>query len=887
MEVMEITNIDELYTYKIPDEYYTDEYRLIDVQHIHNRQQIVYIFRDKNNKKVFYEAPGKDTNYYWYESASGGNTIEPISDLMLKTGNYKNRSQAKNCYESDVPVEVKHTIDYYLNCKGECDIVSRNIFYFDIEVYTFKDGTFPSPDKAAYPVNAISFSKGDGIRHVYLLKLNGEIDPDIDRIMKDKDFDTLTLFTDEITMMRTFLSQIRITQPDFICGWNVINFDMAYITTRMRLLKISMKELSPYGNVFVDGKRGRCLVTGLIILDQLEMYKNFTYSVEPSYKLENISQKVLGKGKQQYDGDLATLYSKDVKTFIEYSLIDSELLEDLENNLQHIAAQDELRKAATTTHNGALSTIGQADGLLLSSLKKKGLAAKNTDHSLTKDKLIGAYVFDPQPGLKSGILCDFDFTSLYPSIVNTWNIGPNTYICRIPQKVAYYYIYDREKLKNATFTVILDPVNKRELKKIGFAELEKIIEENNATVNIYGCLFKGHDIEESIYYDVIATLFGGRKQFKRMMFEYKTAGDKMNAGIYDCKQMAMKILMNSLYGVMSNEYFRCFNNELASSITAAGQELLKLSAVHCNQFMETGSKKLQLNFQADVENKMTYVVYGDTDSLFINLTDYLKKKGIEVGLNDEVNAEILAIQNYLNKELLAYACERHNIPLNRSMLELKNEFIFSKYYALMVKKKYAAQVIAQEGRPLNFVEIKGLETKRSDYSQFTKDMLENILAMILSDDASKRNIVSIESYVKTVETTIATLARKGDPIVTKSVSYSKPLAEYKTIPQHIKGMLSWNYIVHEDFRYGSRGKLFPCLGFDITKAPPHIQHNYSNIFLKHYSPNSINAIVIPEDVDTLPEYFIPDIKKIVSFSVNDRVDLLLAPLRQKVVNPLW
>jgi len=866
---------EELYMYKVPEEYYSDKYRLVDVQYINGKDQIIYLFRDKDNNKIFYEPPRKNSNYYWYES-TGNRIIESIDNLQLLIGNYQQRHLGPKCYESDIKIEVKHAVDYYLQSKDEPPIVKKNIFFFDIEVYTYKDHIFPLPDQAKYPISAISFCFDDEPIQTYLFRMSGEIDPKIDQMIAEKKFPNLTVFTDESRMIKQFCKKLNDYQPDFLCGWNINHFDLPYIVGRMKKLRIPMSVFSPYDNVYADYKSGRVIFSGFVVLDQYWLYKELTYTNEPSYTLDAISQKVVGESKEQYEGSLERIYSEDLDRFIRYSIQDVSLLRKLEDSLQHVTLQNELRKAATTTHSGAMSTTGQADGLFMTSMKRKGMAARNAG-SPTKEELPGAYVFNPRGGLYSGLLCDFDFTSLYPSIINSWNLGPNTYFGKIDPDIVFDYLYEKDNLKDKKFRFYEDPIHKNSFREINVNELDQIVEENNATINISGCLFKGHNKEESIYYSIIQSLFTDRKKFKKIMFDYKQKGDKTNTQIFDGKQQALKILMNSLYGVLANEHFRFYNNDLASSITLSGQELLKISAVHCNRFMKDESG-LDIKFMDTVESSMDYVIYGDTDSIFVNLTDYLKKNNVEVKVGEKVDSEIAKIQGFLNKNLMSIFGKMHRIPSEKSMLELKNEYLFSKYYALNVKKKYAMKVVAQEGRELSFIDIKGLEIKRSDYSKKTQEILQNVLEMILSDDFT---ITKVNDYVSKMSLEVAEKAQSGDPEVVKSVNFSKPLNQYKTISQHIKAMLMWNAIVNEDFRHGSRGHLFPLKGIDLDKAPEEIKKNYHERFLKKFKPGDLKAIVIPEDVHKLPKYFVPDVKQIVSFSVTDRTNLLLEPLMKK------
>jgi len=871
---------DGIYKYKIPDKYYTSDYKLIDVQYMSYLNKIIYVFRDKNNKKEFYEPDMKMNNYYWYESSGTKKVVEHINNLRLVVDNYKNRKLESNCYGSDVRPDVKHAVDYYLQSKGEPELEKSNILFFDIEIYAYKNKEFPTPDKAKYPINAISF-KYNGELHVYLLSLKGEIDERINGLMKDKQFvskNHLTLFTSEIGLLKAFFSFIRIHTPDIMTGWNLLGFDIPYIITRMKKLGIPADKLSPYSNIYADSKYARCIITGFVLLDQLKLYKDLTYTTESSYKLDNIARKVLKKEKVKYDGDLSSLYNDDIKTFIEYSANDTDLICELEENLGHIALINEIKRSSTTTAHATNSTIGQAEGLFLTSLKSKGLISKNYNSVKTDEKLPGGYVYNANGGLKTGLLCDFDFTSLYPSIINSWNIGPNTYYAKIDPTVMFNYLYKKEKLKDTKFKITIDPVLKNTEKIITLDQFEELIKKYNLILNISGCIFIPHESIESVYYPVIKSLFDNRKVYKSLMFDYKEKGNEKYTRIYDGKQMAMKILANSLYGVLGNEHFRFYNIDLARSITLTGQELIKYTGVHCNRFIE-GKHGIDSDFVTTVENPMSYVVYGDTDSIFVDMTNMLKSKKIQIGLNDDVNKEVLTIQNYLNNELLKDYAITHNVPLNTSMLQLKNEFLFSHYYSLNAKKKYATKVISQEGRALSFIDIKGLEMKRADIPAYSKDLLNKILNMIFDENCT---VSSIRDYVDNEKRRLADRVSKGDLSLSKMVNFSKQLKDYKNMPQHIKGMLMWNKLINEDFRYGSKGTLVLIKAFDVSKAPKHISNNYYSSFLKEYKPSELKCIVLPEEIEQLPEYFIPNTAEILRFAITDRSDLMLEPLIKTV-----
>jgi len=882
------------YSFKIPDKYYTSEYRLVDVQAIINQSRVIYIFRDRHNKKEYYEVPIKQNDFYWYESFSTDNQIiERIENLELKIGNYKSRCTNQRGYSGDINIATLHSIDYFLHTEEEALAIKKNALHFDIEIYTYRDKTFPDPLTASYPISAVSFRMNDDsdMNHIYLLKLDGDIDPRIDDIVKSKKYPTLNIFNDEYTLLMSFLAAIRKNNPDFICGWNSNRFDMPYIISRMKKLNIQSKELSPFGNLYANG-HGKVICTGLVCLDQLQLYKDLTYITLPSYSLDNVAKKEKVGQKIPYDGDLNTLYNDDIDKYIEYSLNDTFLLKGIEDETQHISLQDELRQVSTNTHDGAGSTLGQAEGLLASSMKRQGLVARNKSNKSEKEKLPGAYVFEARGGLYDGLLCDFDFTSLYPSIINTWNLGHDTLIARLcDENDKFDIIYQKEKLKDKQIEIILDPVHNTTKTTISLTDLEKLISDNSACLNIAGTIFKGRDKKESIFYTVIDTLFNGRKTYKNKMFEAKENGESRQVNIFNGKQMAYKILANSLYGALGNEHFRFYNIDIAKSITLTGQELLKYCAVHCDDYLiHRGNMpdfKMNVNFLNKVK-LLNDVLYGDTDSIFVYLTDFLKDKGIKVSKSPEVQNEIDKIQNYINQIALNAFLNSHNIQSSDSMIFLKNEYLFSKYYTLYGKKHYASKVISQEGKDISFIDIKGLEMKRSEIPPRSQELLTQILDIILQDDIKKYEIKGkIDTLVDETRKEMELLVEQRNNSIARTVSYSKPLNQYKNTPQHIKGMLIWNCLAGlDDFRYGSKGKLWNIKAIDLECAPESVKARYYDVFLKKYNIQDLNCICVPETVDGLPEWFIPDMKKIISYCCDDRVANLTEPIWRESQNKL-
>ena len=886
-------DLSKYYFFNIPSEYYTSKYRLVDVQHIMFEDKLIYIFRDENNKKVFFEYPASQNNFYWYDAVSSNRIVEKIDNLKLVTGKYKNRNKEKNGYGGDVNICTQHCVDYYIKNKDESKIQRQNIMFLDIETYQYHDKIFPDPDEANYPIVAISFrtDREDDFTHVYLVALDGEIDKNVYECVKK--YKHVTVFKDEITMLRSWFNKIKSESIDILTAYNSYGFDFPYIVNRIKKLGIDEHEINGYGNIYGDSDRGSS-IPGYVLIDQLKLYKEFTHGILPSYSLNNVAKHVLGEIKVDHSGkSIDDMYSDDIDLYLRYSTTDTDLIYQLEKALGHISLQCEIRRVASCSHSQANTTLGQANGIYAKAMKLQGLIGRNYTHDVKKEKLDGAYVFDARPGIYIGLLCDFDFKSLYPSIICTWNIGPDTYIGKVSKDIAYNYIFFKDSLRGKKIQLCLDPLYLNKNVTVTLDQFEQFMKKYDAQITIIGTIFCGHSIKESINYKVLNNLMDSRSIYKEKMLEAKEAGDKILTTEYNDKQLAFKIIANVLYGALGQEHFRFYNPILGESITATGQEMLKYSAVHTDMYMDGrfgndgGNFFIDPKFADKVKNTR-YVVYGDTDSIFVYLTDYLKRKNLKCVKSPEVLDELKSVQNYINKVILPSVLKHHLIKPERSQMYFKNEFLMSRYYALNAKKKYASHVISQEGKDINEIDIKGLEIKRSEIPVCSQKMLKEMVDVILDDNNSKSDIKKkIQKIVDDNRQIITDNALNGTLDIAKVVSYSKKPEEYKVTPQHLLGMWTWNCLMNvEEFKYGSKGKLFNVLGIDLNKAPKDIQDNYYNIYCKKFPNTPIEAIVLPESVQKLPDYFIIDLKQTIKYCCDDRAQLMMSGLYAETDNDL-
>jgi uracil-DNA glycosylase family 4 len=864
-----------IHRYRIPDKFYTDDYRLIDIQFLMSQKKVLYIFRDKNNKKIYHK---ESDNYVAYQIPDGvpAKKIVPYDQLDQVTIPYMEKSKLdpEITYEGDMRITIKHAIDYYHNSHGEAQRSLSNIFFFDIEVDTGDEQVFPRPEQALFPINLISVVYND--KRICFI-----VDNHTEPITPKPGFE-LRIFETEVELMKEFIKFFKECDPDFIAGWNAINFDLMYIYTRLPQIKIPQTSMSLFNEFYVDGPKYVCHIPGCTAVDQDFLYRTFTFTKMENYKLAFIADHELGETKIQLPLPFNQMYWKMLNKTIEYNIRDTVLLEKLENKLKHINLMNELRTVCTTSFEGT-SSFGQIDSLMVNYLKNKGLGSKNADPHITKEHYPGAYVYEPIPGIYNNVV-DFDFASLYPSIIITYNIGPNNFVMKTKDPdFGYELAYAPDKLPDE-IDMIIDPGYKKKEVKCKREDLLKKIKDDNLIHTINGCFFRPHNKEMSVFSEVLDMLLSSRKVYKGHMFDAIQAKDDDQEFYYFTRQLVYKVLANTLYGVVANKAFRFFDTSLAAAVTVSGQEALKASIIEGDAMMyhlDKGKDYVKPAILTKEEmfaepstpiymlpgRRHDYIVTGDTDSIFCCFERFKGDLTVK-----KIHDYCETIQNFLNDHIMKDVVISHNVNPEVNRLVLKNELVISRGLFL-AKKRYAIRVINNEGKDVDKINYMGVEIKRSDYPSKSKEFLSDLVELVLKSE--KVSLSKIMSFVKRKEQEFIDLIRNGDKSISRPVSFGKPLKSYKVIPQGVRGMIAWNKIVYDIHKPGSKAYLYRIQGIDTMKAPPEILARYEKYIA---DGNKLDVIAIPDEEERLPEFIIPNLKENLKFCFEDRYELMLKPL---------
>ena len=861
-----------IFYYSIPDKYYSSNYRLIDIHHLRKTKKLVYIFRDKDNRKEYYQT---NDDYYCYQVQEGTkNTMilsyDKLNQIKIDQ-NDRDTLDSEITYEGDLKITDKHVIDYFIKKKEEPVANEMNTIFIDIEILMGDSKEFPNPVEVKLPICLISSSYHNRIR-TYLL------DNNLQKVEKIEGVE-IKVFKDEISLLKSFISDLKKDDPDFITGWNVINFDLCYIINRIKVLHIQ-ESLSKYGECIVDPVSEFIDIPGFVCVDMLRLYKEFSGTKQENNKLGTIAQVELGQDKIFIEEGLGQVYNKDINKFIEYNIRDVTLLVDLDKKLNHIKFLNELRNICTGSFRSCQSTFGRLDCLVVGRLKRLGLGSRNKVSDESKE-FPDAYVKEPIKGIHDYIV-DLDFTGLYPSIIITYNIGANTFVCKFKEMTdGYDFIYNQEKLCDPV-TIIIDPLNDEKETVVSKKEFIDFVKNQNLVYTINGCFYKPHNVEKSVFSEILIDLMNSRKSMKDLMKECIVKKDSQNEKYYDSRQLAFKILANALYGVLGTSIFRFFNVDLASSVTLSGQEAIKTSILHANDYLsklktkstkETNIVITKSEMYGEMTRDTPYVITGDTDSLFATFESFFPRKIDSKEVFEKVTPMVDGLQEYLNTKVVKNIIDKHNVPSQENRLELKNELMI-KRGLFLAKKRYANYVISKENKKIDKIVPMGLEIKRSDYSSSTKQALKELLDLILRSEIF--SFSKVKTFCKSREKEFIEKIKAGDRSACKPSSFTKSLKEYTRVPPGVEAMINWNNLMYSCFYPGTRGYFVKLKGIDLDKAPKDVQERY----YKHFTEpgKKLEYICFPDEEKSLPNFFVVDVKEMIKFHWTDRYNLLLEPL---------
>lgn len=613
-------------------------------------------------------------------------------------------------WETDIRPHERYLMERFVTAGAVIDVADQRLLdktFLATQKPVLNPRLTPSEYRPHLKMVSLDIETSMDAQHLFSIAVWAEQERKVFMVGEGESNAQLEYCSSEKKCLQRFLQWLADFDPDIIIGWNLVQFDLWVLETLCQQSSISLaigRGGQPVHWRQEDGDGRRFIVIpGRIALDGIELLKAANFRFE-SYALQYVSETILGSGKLLHGSDrgddIARLFVEDKPALAEYNLHDCELVWDIfiEKKLLHFAIERSQLTGLLLDRIGG--SVAAFEYSYLPRLHRKGYVAPNLGELESDVISPGGYVMNSQPGIYDNVLV-LDFKSLYPSIIRTFLIDP----------CAFWLTQHNNLLPEEMIAGFNDAYFARE----------------------------GHILPQMIEH-----LSGARDIAKR----------EKNAPL----SHAIKIIMNSFYGVLGSTGCRFFDPRVCSSITLRGHDIIQRS-------------------RDWIEQQGYSVIYGDTDSVFVWLENN------SVGRPPKSQTECQKIGARLARELNDWW---KNTLIQEYSITSYLEIQFEKHYLrflmptirgsdLGTKKRYAG-VIEVDGK--SEVVFTGLENVRTDWTRLAKDFQEELYTKVFAG----------ESYLDFVRTTTAdVLAGKRDKDLVYRKRLRRHLHEYeKNVPPHVQ-----------------------------------------------------------------------------------------------------
>jgi len=527
---------------------------------------------------------------------------------------------------------------------------------------------------------------------------------------------TLLFCQSETELLNRFFDWVQTTDPDVLTGWAVVNFDLNFMDKKCRSLGISFRlgRACEQAAVLQPGNPGApriARVPGRAVLDGIDQLKAGFWSFD-SFSLDNVSHELLGNGKlitpeQDKVATINRLFNNDKPQLADYNHRDCTLVNEIFAKAQLLPFAVQRANLTGLALDRLGGSVAAFDNLYLPRLHRKGFVAPDVGSHTNDAGSPGGYVMDSTPGLYRNVLV-LDFKSLYPSIIRTFFIDP-----------------------------------------LGLA-----VPGENPVPGFVDALFsrKLHILPQ-----LIESLWAARDEAKQ----------SDNAPL----SQAIKIIMNSFYGVLGTTGCRFYSQQLASSITRRGHEII-------------------LQSKDWIQAQGYDVIYGDTDSVFVWLGKESQDSDGHVvgtrlmhGLNQWWQEELQTryqIESHLEVEYETHYL-RFFMPTIRGMStgsKKRYAGLSARRIVDTISKESTSDDSASSSRKQATLVVKGLEAARTDWTPLAREFQKELFRRIFNDEP-------FESFVR--QTAQQLNEGKLDEQLVYRKRIRRDLADYqRNVPPHIK-----------------------------------------------------------------------------------------------------
>ena len=721
-----------------------------------------------------------------------------------------------NCIQKLYPNDINYDFDKLI------------IATLDIENIIGDEG-FTKPEDATQQITAITVGVD---KHYYAFSC-------VDYVVEADDV-THVKCTNEKELLIKFLEYWKHLEPDILSGWNCAGYDVPYLINRISkilgekfiglLAPTAYKHNKKYAVSSRNSSDGVVwTLSGISIMDYMLMYKKFTFKLRERYSLDYIAYVELGDKKIDYSehGNLDDLYRNDPQKYVTYNIKDVKLIDRLDDKLNMFLLTTSLAYMTHINFDDVFSQVRLWDQFIYCEMMKDTIVVQPKKDFSKDEKYEGAVVFKPKIGMFDWIM-SFDLDGLYPHIMMQNNIS-------IEKLIEFPDIEEDELLCQYwdDYTGKIDlGMSVDDFVKGKDIPIKESLISNNLALSANGSMYKKDS--DGIIPIMLKKLYIKRTGFKKAQLEAEQksldATDKKDIAFWKNEQsknkvmqMAIKVCLNSCYGMIGNEYSRFYDTRIAEGITMFGQLAIRWVSERVNN---------KLNKILKTDN-YDFIIAGDTDSFYFTLKPLVDSKF--QGKTDDEIVNLLDkfgeryIQPIIHK---AYDELKDYMNSYEQKMNMSREIIASRGF-WRAKKNYALLIHNSEGVSYEIPKMKimGLESVRSSTPELCRTAIEKTVKIVLTEGEKE-----LQSFVKKFETEF----KKSDII---DISFPRGISDIvkwnnkgaltfvSRTPIHVKGALTYNRLIEKN-----KLKMTPIRNGNKIKF----------VYLKVPNPSFCNVISYPD-----------------------------------------
>lgn len=729
-----------------------------------------------------------------YKSYDGERLLQIVTEYPSDITDVRDKYDVSERYESDLIYERRCTADYGLSgyvrvpSSATCQItevedvpstevdepIKPRVCIADIETENpdvFYDDFASDAENTVQAITA--YDSYDDEYTLFCLDPDHQVDPGSIRSYMEShwaEYETAEQYTEapitfkrfgrETALLREYVRYIQEKRPDVVTGWNYVDFDHEYLVNRIRNIDdLNVHALSSIGSV--GGWKTERYVPGLPAIDMMAAMKKILYGNKESWSLDYISHDILGLGKVEGEDNS---YDENRSKYMAYNVVDVQLCVALDQVQGIVDFWYNIADICSIPIYSVGTTMKECEGYLFKRRSRSEILPATQDTDL--DTASGGFVMPPSSGVKDWVGVT-DLKSLYPSSIISCNISKET-ITRDPDE--------------ADIIVPDMPLN--------YEEVPGDITEDDIGWELGEGTCVGFSLDkEGILPKYLKELFSEREELKQL--RNKHPPDSVEYERYDNQQRAVKVIMNSFFGVSDHPYFRLSAPGLGDAITGA-------------------SRYVQWYGVNVIERQDFEVIYGDTDSLMVSLVDSseslskheIVERGIE--LERSINSGLSSITREFgipeNHPFVDVAEMPHDLPeFENHLWQYEFEKLYRRFFQAGSKKRYAGHTTWKEGKDVDDTDVVGFEAKRSDASGIAKTVQTTFLEKVLKGAEFDELSSFVQSKVEAVRDGLVSIEDIGMPS-----TINKPVEEYPNRPmpravrhvnEHVDG---YNWTVGDD-----------------------------------------------------------------------------------------